>query len=523
MAEVTLRTVGEEASLRMAEEISDRQSSELVFALVGPVGSGVSEVGKYFREILEQEFAYDVCQTIKPSTFIRSEAHRVSVVIPSRDKRSDYISSMQTAGNELRAKFGANYLAEKTVEQIVKFRRFKGGYQDASATREIMLPGRRAYVIDSVKNGEEYTLLKQIYGKALCLVGIFAPDAIRNRRLIEGGVSVSDVQKITDRDQGEVATFGQKTRKVFEHADFFICNDQTKDVLRNNVRRFLHLMFDTEIHTPTKDEAAMYEASAVSVNSACMSRQVGAAIFSKRGELIAVGWNDVPKYGGSLYGENDQSVFDSSLEKMIDKDRRCFKSGGKICHNETRRNQILDLIADRISKSSLVADPSKRDEVRGQLEGTAIDSLTEFSRSIHAEMEAILSVAREGKNSLVGATLYTTTYPCHNCARHIVAAGITTVVYIEPYAKSLATQLHGDAITEEWDKKASHVLFRQYDGVAPRNFLELFRPAGTRKKAGRLFRESPQQALPVMRVPLDGFGEYEAKVIADLAQKEQDS
>lgn len=519
---VQLKVRGEESSIRMAEEISDRLSSELVFALVGPVGSGVSQVANYLQEILTQEFGYQVASTIKPSAIIRSEAHRVAMNIPARSDRSAYIESMQTAGNELRHKFGPNYLAEKTIEQIVKFRRASGGYQDADDSHQIMLPGRRAYIIDSIKNGEEYALLKQIYGKTLCLVGVFAPDAIRKRRLVEGGVSSPDVQKIVDRDQGEVATFGQKTRKVFELSDFFVCNDQTKDILRKSVRRFLHLLFDTEIHTPTRDEAAMYEASAVSSNSACMSRQVGASIVSKRGELIAVGWNDVPKFGGGLYGEDDQSVFDSGLGKMIDKDLRCFKSNGNICHNETRRNQILDHIADKVTKSGLVGS-APISEVRALLEGTAIDSLTEFSRSIHAEMEAILSVAREGKNSLVGATLYTTTYPCHNCARHIVASGITTVVYIEPYAKSLAIKLHGDAITEEWDKKATQVLFRQYDGVAPRNFLDLFRPSGNRKREGRLYREDPRSALPVFRVPLDGFVEYESKVIADLTQKEQDS
>ncbi|MFD2579396.1 deaminase [Novosphingobium colocasiae] len=53
-----------------------------------------------------------------------------------------------------------------------------------------------------------------------------------------------------------------------------------------------------------------------------------------------------------------------------------------------------------------------------------------FSRSVHAEMEAIVSVARIGKGSTVESTLYTTTFPCHNCARHIVAAGITRVVFL---------------------------------------------------------------------------------------------
>ena len=32
--------------------------------------------------------------------------------------------------------------------------------------------------------------------------------------------------------------------------------------------------------------------------------------------------------------------------------------------------------------------------------------------------------------------MYMTTFPCHNCAKHIIASGIINVYYIEPYAES---------------------------------------------------------------------------------------
>jgi polynucleotide 5'-kinase involved in rRNA processing len=51
----------------VATEISDRLSEELVVALVGPVGSGVSTTSNYIAEILKQTFSYNVCQTIKIS------------------------------------------------------------------------------------------------------------------------------------------------------------------------------------------------------------------------------------------------------------------------------------------------------------------------------------------------------------------------------------------------------------------------------------------------------------------------
>jgi len=134
-------------------------------------------------------------------------------------------------------------------------------------------------------------------------------------------------------------------------------------------------------------------------------------------------------------------------------------------------------------------------------------------------MEAILSVAREGKHSLIGATLYTTTYPCHNCARHIVAAGLKTVIYIHPYSKSKAIKLHYDAISEDPNEKKK-VVFKQYDGVAPHNYLRSFGATRARKQDGRFVNRSSTTATPIFKIPLDAQLDYESKVIADLAAKE---
>jgi deoxycytidylate deaminase len=184
-----------------------------------------------------------------------------------------------------------------------------------------------------------------------------------------------------------------------------------------------------------------------------------------------------------------------------------------------RRSGISEGIAKQLANSGLLKSGTTQKEIRELLRGNEVDDLTEFSRAVHAEMEAILAVAREGKHSLVGATLYTTTYPCHNCARHIVAAGISSVIYIEPYKKSLAIALHNDAISEDPEDN-KRVVFRQYDGIAPQHYLTLFKQKSARKADGKFARQSAHQAVPLFRVPLDGPVEYESKVIADLEAKE---
>lgn len=497
----------------LAKDITDRLSQELVIALVGPVGSGVSTAAAEIRDVLAGDFAYDVAPIFKPSDIIQRQCALVGIAAPNKDDLAAYIRTMQDAGNALRERYGNEYLVEKIIEQIRAYRTDKGGYNGG-----VELPGRRAFIIDSLKNVEELTLLRNIYRESLCVVGVFAPDEIRRQRLIDDNASEDSVGQLMARDQSELMTFGQNTRKLFVEADLFVCNDRRREDLNTSIARFVDIVFDTAIHTPTRAESAMYEADAASANSACMSRQVGASIVSARGELIAVGWNDVPKFGGGLYIEEDRSHYDDEQKAFVNKDHRCHNWRGGICHNETRRTEIISKVSEAASTIGRVADENLK-AVRDEVARSEIADLIEYSRSIHAEMEAILSVAREGKHSLVGATLYTNTYPCHNCARHIVAAGIVNVVYIQPYLKSLATKLHADVVTEI-PGKMDMVVFRQFDGIAPRNFIRLFRPTAPRKEGGRLKRAERADAIPIFRVPLDARSHYEDKVIADLAKKE---
>lgn len=51
---------------------------------------------------------------------------------------------------------------------------------------------------------------------------------------------------------------------------------------------------------------------------------------------------------------------------------------------------------------------------------------------LHAEANAITKVAQSG-NSSQGATLYITASPCMECAKLIIQAGITRVVYRDEY------------------------------------------------------------------------------------------
>ena len=53
-------------------------------------------------------------------------------------------------------------------------------------------------------------------------------------------------------------------------------------------------------------------------------------------------------------------------------------------------------------------------------------------RTVHAEVNAIIACAHGGA-STQGATIYTTTFPCHRCIGPVINAGIVRIVYAEEY------------------------------------------------------------------------------------------
>ena len=85
-----------------------------------------------------------------------------------------------------------------------------------------------------------------------------------------------------------------------------------------------------------------------------------------------------------------------------------------------------------------------------------------------------MDAARRGA-AVDNSILVSTTFPCHECARHIVAAGIKKVYYIEPYPKSLVNELYPDSIRIEGGECGGFVSFVPFVGVAPRRYQDVFR------------------------------------------------
>lgn len=260
----------------------------------------------------------------------------------------------------------------------------------------------------------------------------------------------------------------------------------------------------------------MYAAASAARNSACLSRQVGAAVTSSTGELLSVGWNDVPQSGGGLYGMRPigNGLFRLRRDDPAE-DHRCFAQVGRRCHNDAEKGAIADKVVDSLIASGVLRKDAKAQAVQAILEDTRVKDLIEFSRAVHAEMHAVLAACRVAGDRVVGGKIYVTTYPCHSCARHLVAAGISEIHYIEPYRKSLATRLHDDALTEATDA-AGKVQVRQFDGIAPGRFIELFEGGSRKDRGGVLALKSRREATPCTQVSLKAIPRLEEVVVAEI-------
>jgi len=87
-----------------------------------------------------------------------------------------------------------------------------------------------------------------------------------------------------------------------------------------------------------------------------------------------------------------------------------------------------------------------------------------------------------------------TTFPCHDCAKHIVGAGISQVLYIEPYPKCMLIPLYPDSIDVEGTSGDQRVVFEPFVGVAPRSYIELFTAPIRKSSAGVAIQWEPNNA-----------------------------
>jgi deoxycytidylate deaminase len=433
-----------------------QRNAELVFGLVAPMGTDSMMVAENLVSHLNQ--FHTQSEIIRLSDFIAPYSDLIGIPCELKnDGEFERISSRIAAANDLYRAFNERAdVDEKNALLALAAAHHIWKRRTSQSSGEALLD--HASILVTLKRPEEIHHLRRIYGTGLHVIGVFATEEERLRFLTgKKHISKDKAQLLVQEDADDKQEGGQRAGDAFHLADVFLDIGRPLEDWKGQLGRYLDLLFSHPYETPTRDEQAMFFAYAASLRSAQLGRQVGAAITTDDGDILAVGCNEVPKAGGGQYWARDPV------------DERDHVKGHD--SNDFRKNEILGEILQLLPE-----ELRQNDELKKKIRKTSLFSITEFGRAMHAEMEAILSCGRKGI-SPVGRTLYTTTFPCHNCARHIIGAGIKRVVYVEPYPKSKAKELHedairlGDAIRKQ---DAQFVAFDPFVGISPRKYLDMF-------------------------------------------------
>lgn len=509
------------------KSFKDRKTEELFFVFVEPLGGGAKEAARLLEEKLKShEYEYEI-NNIEVSNIIAQEAK--SAKLPQNDflffrnhgispsQRAKHIFELQEWGNELRKLHGNDFLAKQIIRNIAKFRREHGFEQADDSSVKIPKSVRVAHIVRSLKHEAELELLKAVYGNMLIVVAVSGTYDQHLLNHIPNASTTSDKENRKNEfdilykiDQYDGKRYGQRVRKIFFKANIFLKNDLSS--IKSELNRFLRLLFDLEVYSPSHHERMMYEAFSAGLMSTCLSRQVGAAISNREQELVSTGWNGVPRFGGGL-ATDANGIENSAL---------CKTKGH--CNSNKKINELVTELYTKLIKDGLLLKKTNKYDFKEAILDTSISSLIEFSRAIHAEMEAIISASRNGKSCLREANIFVTTYPCENCVKHILAAGISSVIFIEPYPKSRAKDFFSEFIadpncTETAPDEHKKLQFIQFVGIAPISFPILYEATERKDENGVLIRHS-DKPMPKLRSYLDSYTLYEQQIASELINED---
>jgi cytidine deaminase len=487
---------------------------ELVFGLVGALGAQLTIAAKSLRDALAT-VGYSATElnlldlvsgqpewAVKPTAGADNEMHE-----------------RMNCGNRCREKLErADALALFGVAAI----RAKRAALTGDATR----PARRtAYIIRSLKTPEEVSLSRTAYGQSCYIVAVYSPHENRKQSLAkkiaesyfgERSHFMGAAEDLIDRDMRESGeSYGQNLRDAFWQADVFL-DGTTLDTLNRSSLRFVEIVFGHPFRTPTREEVGMFQAYGAALRSSSAGRQVGAAI-TRDGDVISIGTNEVAKAFGGQYWEGetpdgrDHCRQDDSTQAMT---RSLFadvlarlRAKGWLAENKSA--DLATMLAAARSEGVLDRMRASKDDPASLTERAPVLDIIEFMRAVHAEMAAIVNAAKNGI-AVKDGQLYSTAFPCHECARHIVAAGIRIVYFIEPYPKSRVAELYDDSVAIDLDDRV-RVPFRAFTGIAPRLYADVFQmPKRRNKQGGWLDWDTVrQESLPRRFEPVLGDREIE--------------
>lgn len=323
-------------------------------------------------------------------------------------------------------------------------------------------------VIDAIRNPYEAKFFKDRYS-AFYLISINAPNEDRKAYLQnEHKYTVDGLDELEKRESGKTEVgdadfISQNVKTCIEISDVHIFNPRNEldnnNVLKAQLAWYLALIKHPGIISPTSLERVMQIAYAAKLNSGCISRQVGAVVTDENYSVKSVGWNDVAKGQipcnlrslDGLFSEFDEVTY--SVYERNDKKFR-----------ETAKAEYVKIVDQPGIQGKNLAYCFK--DIKNSSEGLGNQVHT---RSLHAEENAFLQLAKYGSAGIEGGKLFTTASPCELCAKKAYQLGVEEIVFIDPYP-GIAI----DHILSIGSNKPNLVQFR---GAVGKGYHLLYEPA----------------------------------------------
>lgn len=237
--------------------------------------------------------------------------------------------------------------------------------------------------------------------------------------------------------------------------------------------KFYSLIVRPGLITPSSDERCMSIAYVAKFNSGCISRKVGCTIVDKEYTVQSIGWNDPPstqlpcqmRYANELYSEDNDEAIKDVKDKIYSK----YELTGNI---KNTGKTFVSCLRDNVNKQTVgsLANLGLRYSYcfRSQYNKFTGTKDQVNTRSLHAEENTMLRLAKSGGNGLKDGIMYVTASPCVLCSKKAFQIGIREIVYLDPY-----TDIAPDLILRcGWNTPK----LKAFKGAIGVTFYKLYRP-----------------------------------------------
>jgi len=392
----------------------------------GAFGSGCTTCAEFLREYRDYTYV-SLSQVIKDRWAASNPG-----VEPTRH-------NLQQLGDEIREKEGPGALVDLSLREQAK---------DTNAD----------VAIDGIRNLGEVERLTEIFGFRFTLIAVLSSKEDRWERIgisayRKKGFTKVDFDDDDERDWDEEEIYGQQVRLCVDKADVLIDNSETLGELRPKLLEYVDVVIGANSRPATQHEIFMNIAFSASHSSKCKKRHVGAVVVDDRGQVVGVGYNENP-LGTKPCVEEPTYAYQCYRDILRNDHFKDLSNRGARC---PRCGEPLPLIQGPPWKCPACSGRGDKSNLEPFI---FPDRAMSWCTAVHAEVWAVLAAGERARKG----TVYTTTFPCFQCAEKLIQCEIKKIFYTEIYPDS-----HSGKRLE-----LAGVTLYQFEGVRSLSFERIF-------------------------------------------------